>query len=208
MELVIALVLGLTCLGIFLVGALMLLYYYRSGRADDYYYDDLDYGDLVQCAHCGYMNPRDAAACLNCHQPLPHAASHAADYAPQPSPAVQRPPSAAPTSPPPAADLPAPPPNVSAWMDGVGGPVQGQRFILKPEDTLVGRSTVCTVQVSDPKVSRRHFLIRFGNGAYFLQDQNSSRGTQINGQPVMAQRLYDGDRITIGDSRLVFRQRA
>ncbi|MEJ2362618.1 MAG: FHA domain-containing protein, partial [Gammaproteobacteria bacterium] len=59
---------------------------------------------------------------------------------------------------------------------------------LEPEeaDTLVGRSTVCDVQVYDPKVSRKHFRIRYGNGAFFMQDQQSSRGTLINGERVDA----------------------
>ncbi len=80
----------------------------------------------------------------------------------------------------------------------------GQRVILQQADTLIGRSTVCDVQIYDPKVSRKHFRIRYGNGAFYLQDQQSSRGTQINGERVMAQKLHDGDRIEIGDTSLVF----
>jgi pSer/pThr/pTyr-binding forkhead associated (FHA) protein len=108
----------------------------------------------------------------------------------------------------PAPDVPAVPrpadmPN--AWLEGTAGVAQDQRIALVRADTMVGRSTACDVQIYDPKVSRKHFLIRYGNGAFFLQDQESSRGTFINGERVMAQRLKDGDRIEMGDSGLIFR---
>jgi pSer/pThr/pTyr-binding forkhead associated (FHA) protein len=37
-----------------------------------------------------------------------------------------------------------------------------------------------------------------------LQDQQSSRGTLVNGQRSPAQRLKNGDRIDVGDSSMVF----
>lgn len=95
-----------------------------------------------------------------------------------------------------------------AWLEGVDGPAMGLRRMLLQADTMVGRSQVCDVQVYDPKVSRKHFLIRFANGAFFLQDQQSSRGTRINGEQVMARRLANGDRIALGDSTLVFHVRS
>jgi pSer/pThr/pTyr-binding forkhead associated (FHA) protein len=90
-----------------------------------------------------------------------------------------------------------------AWLEGIGGAMLGQTAVLDQTDMLVGRSTACDVQVFDPKVSRRHFLIRFGNGAFFLQDQQSSRGTHVNGERVMAQRVDDGDRIDLGDTSMI-----
>jgi pSer/pThr/pTyr-binding forkhead associated (FHA) protein len=91
-----------------------------------------------------------------------------------------------------------------AWLEGTGGAMSGRRTVIQQADTLVGRSTVCDVQVYDPKVSRKHFRIRYGNGAFFMQDQQSSRGTLINGERVMAQKLANGDRIDIGDTSMTF----
>jgi hypothetical protein len=99
-------------------------------------------------------------------------------------------------------DLPAEMP--LAWLEGAGGAMMGHRAVLTQTDTLIGRSTVCDIQVFDPKVSRQHVLIRFANGSFFIQDQDSSRGTFINGERVMAQRLKDGDHIEIGDSGMTF----
>lgn len=91
-----------------------------------------------------------------------------------------------------------------AWLEGVGGVIAGQQTVLIQTDTLFGRSTQCDVQIYDQKVSRKHFIIRYGNGAFFLQDQGSSRGTVVNGEKVTARRLDDGDHIEVGDSGLVF----
>jgi pSer/pThr/pTyr-binding forkhead associated (FHA) protein len=37
-----------------------------------------------------------------------------------------------------------------------------------------------------------------------LQDQQSSRGTTINGEKVTAQKLNNGDRVELGDTSLIF----
>jgi hypothetical protein len=221
-------------LGAFVVGIVMLFLYIRGNhRAAGM--PPVVYGNMIQCAHCGYMNPLDAQACLRCRQPLPRAPmpSYNPDHpggmtvpaqpqavALNPSPVnlsrpelVSPPPSftplppQAPTIPPSQAIPPVSAPSASmptAWLEGVGGSLMGHRIVINQSDTLIGRSTSCDVQVYDPKVSRRHFLIRFGNGAFFAQDQQSSRGTWINGQRINAQRLKDGDHIEVGDSQMVF----
>ena len=235
MEGAILLVVAVSALGAFATGIVLLVLYLRaSRRARAVPREPAIYGNLVQCPQCGYMNPLESAACLNCRAPLPrprgyqppppyptYPAPPAARPAPPPtsqpivvprsdaatltpeSPSAPRP--IAPSPAPPRAVLPQRPPDMPhAWLEGVGGAMIGQRVILQQADTLVGRSTVCDVQIYDPKVSRKHFRIRYGNGAFYLQDQQSSRGTQINGERVMAQKLHDGDRIDIGDTSLVF----
>ncbi len=230
-------------------GIILLVLYFRSGREDNYEPQEfVRYGNLVQCPRCGYMNPADSAACLNCrlpftrgHQPMPPM------IAQQPTipPTAYQPPPVRPTPPPsyappppsgatvprevkrtPPPPVPTPPevqrtvpaqaapkavptdaaesPKLSAWLEGKTGALANQRIVLAQADTVIGRSTSCDVQIYDPKVSRKHFVIRYGNGAFFLQDQDSSRGTYINGERVMAQRLNDGDRIDLGDTSLVF----
>jgi len=238
-EGVILVVVAVAGVGAFLIGVLLLLLYFRYNRGEEEYEDEpVMYGNLIQCPACGYMNPMDTAACLNCRQPLAHPRPIAVQPAarqqeywyaptlpPTPSPEMTVQSSVRPATPPPPAPLPvaptiqpSPPPPVpaadgasdfagempTAWLEGVGGAMMGHRAVLQQVDTLVGRSTACDVQVYDPKVSRKHFLIRYANGAFFLQDQQSSRGTRINGQRVMAQRLKDGDHIEIGDSGMVF----
>jgi hypothetical protein len=237
-EGLILLVVAMGALGAFLAGVVLLFLYFRSSRAEDYD-EPVVYGNLVQCPRCGYMNPIDTAACLNCRYQLPRPRtypappSHSPDYmayrptlppgyvppsasppAPAPRPVTSSPPvpAEATVSPPPKTLTPLPRPDPSpnrppdmphAWLEGISGAMLGQTAVLDKTDMLVGRSTACDVQVFDPKVSRRHFLIRFGNGAFFLQDQQSSRGTHVNGERIMAQRVDDGDRIDLGDTSMI-----
>lgn len=231
MGTLIIVVVALGALGALLVGAVLLVLYFRTGREEGYDNAPLIYGNLVQCPACGTMNPIEAAACLNCRRPLPHGRATAppAPYAapPQPAPAIRpmnparsTPPPANPGPPNPPPPRPDPPPaalpplNLSrerpadmplAWLEGRAGAATGHRDVLRYADVLVGRSTVCDVQIADPKVSRRHFLVRYANGQFFLQDQQSSRGTKVNGERVLAKRLEDGDQIAFGDSLMVFR---
>jgi pSer/pThr/pTyr-binding forkhead associated (FHA) protein len=57
-------------------------------------------------------------------------------------------------------------------------------------------------------VSRRHALIRPGESALYLIDQNSTNGTWVNGQRLMPGRdfpLSDGDSIELGALRMTLR---
>ena len=181
-EIVILLVVALGGMAAFFAGAVLLYFYLRSGRERDYYDDEpAVYGNLVQCPHCGYMNPLDSAACLNCRQPLPRPAGYPApaSYAapapqtrmvPTPAPGVNphrcpaRPHSSArcPTSAPrrrPRRARPVPNrPGMPHLARRRARRVQGQTAVVARVDTLVGRSTVCDVRITI-RVSRRHFQI-------------------------------------------------
>jgi hypothetical protein len=76
---------------------------------------------------------------------------------------------------------------------------------IQPPDFLIGRSGQCHLRVSDPRVSGTHVRLRFAQGVWFIQDQNSSNGTFVNGKRINAQRLGNGDQIQIGDTTYIFR---
>ena len=90
--------------------------------------------------------------------------------------------------------------NMTAWLEGISGNHRGMRFPLTKRDILIGRSQACDLRISVQNVSRQHAKIRFAEGKYYLQDQNSSLGTLLNGRPVQASVINDGDQITIGDA--------
>ena len=77
--------------------------------------------------------------------------------------------------------------------------------ILTKDDFSLGRGTANDVQVPDPKISRQHIRLRYAQGYWYLQDQQSKSGTFVNGQPVQAVRLNSGDEIRIGDTSFIFR---
>ena len=60
----------------------------------------------------------------------------------------------------------------------------------------------------DPAVARRHADIEATSSGYVLHHLADKASTQINGSPVKdRQSLKDGDRIELGRTLLVFRQR-
>lgn len=86
----------------------------------------------------------------------------------------------------------------------IDGKAAGRVYLLTDKDILVGRSSSCDIQLPDPAVSRRHFRLRYAQGAWFLQDQNSTGGTFVNGQKVTARRLQPNDEIRVGEHTLRF----
>jgi hypothetical protein len=69
----------------------------------------------------------------------------------------------------------------------------------------LGRSEDNQVQIARPGVSRRHALIGAESNGFTIKDLDSQNGTFLNGESVTEQALADGDEITIGDAKLVFR---
>jgi adenylate cyclase len=89
--------------------------------------------------------------------------------------------------------------------------------ILKRSDTgeeielanvsIVGRSSECQVIVADPRVSRRHAMIRKQDGGFYLFDLGSFNGSYLNGARVTAARqLKTGDVIGLADHEFQFEQ--
>lgn len=76
---------------------------------------------------------------------------------------------------------------------------------LTKDDFALGRGSMNDMQIPDPKVSRQHLRLRYAQGYWFLQDQDSSTGSFVNGAQVQATRLNAGDEITIGDTSFIFR---
>lgn len=73
------------------------------------------------------------------------------------------------------------------------------------EDNSIGRSSGSQVPINDPRVSRRHALIRRQDDGFWLFDLGSSNGSYLNGKRVTtAQALKAGDLITIGEQTFTF----
>jgi DNA-binding NtrC family response regulator len=88
----------------------------------------------------------------------------------------------------------------------VQGPDMGREFGVPLRGGAVGRGESCLVQLQDPSVSREHFSIQYLEGSLKLVDSGSRNRTLVNGEPVAKHALVDGDEITIGQTRLQFRQ--
>jgi len=84
-----------------------------------------------------------------------------------------------------------------------GKPVR--RFPLADDRPLVlGRSSDCSIQVHDTKLSRRHCAFNASPDGYSVRDLGSKNGTFVNGARVGEARLRNDDRVQVGLTRLVF----
>lgn len=82
----------------------------------------------------------------------------------------------------------------------LSGGTAGLVYTLLPgTETMIGRSGDADIPVEEPRVSRKHALIRVSeDGAVFVEDQGSSNGTFVNKERVQICELKDGDRVEIG----------
>ena len=85
--------------------------------------------------------------------------------------------------------------------DGASGVLHlgnGQQVVLGEFRLTFGRLPECTVTFDDTNVSREHAEIRPDGDGFVLSDLGSTNGTTVNGEPVTARRLDDGDRVMLG----------
>jgi two-component system, cell cycle response regulator len=78
------------------------------------------------------------------------------------------------------------------------GPDAGQVFALDAE-TIIGRDFSAHVRIEDPSISRSHArIVRQPNGAYLLEDLQSTNGTFVGVDRVESRVLVSGDRMQLG----------
>jgi pSer/pThr/pTyr-binding forkhead associated (FHA) protein len=75
---------------------------------------------------------------------------------------------------------------------------------LVPDIVMIGRAPSNHIVIDHSTVSGQHaLLLRIGD-SYWLQDLNSTNGTQINGVFITDAELKDGDTIRFGSAIAVF----
>ena len=80
----------------------------------------------------------------------------------------------------------------------------GERRKVDKRRLLIGRSKECDIQISDANVSRRHAELRQEGASYWIVDLDSTNGLEVNGRRLKRAKLESGDRVTIGETEVVF----
>lgn len=81
-----------------------------------------------------------------------------------------------------------------------------KREVSLPRTVLsIGRDPSNDLVLPDAMVSRRHAVVEWRGGQFFIRDCNSSNGSLVNGDRVSERGLRDGDLVAIGTARLLFR---
>jgi hypothetical protein len=76
--------------------------------------------------------------------------------------------------------------------------------VLGGDRVTIGRLATSGVQVTDANVSREHAAFVREDGAWWIEDLESTNGTLLNGEPVTRAKLDDGDVIEVGVTRLTY----
>ena len=80
----------------------------------------------------------------------------------------------------------------------------GRKYDLDRENTVIGRSSKCDIQVDQDSISRNHAKIDLDGKAASISDMGSTNGTFVNDEPVEgSMTLRNGDFIKIG--RTIFK---
>lgn len=75
-------------------------------------------------------------------------------------------------------------------------------ILLRPGETVLGRSAECDVLLDGRGVSRKHAVMTLDGHHIGIRDLQSRYGTQVNGQPITACTLKAGDTVLVGSYRL------
>ena len=94
---------------------------------------------------------------------------------------------------------------VTGWLVVTFGDRKGERFDIRGDEADVGRANDCDVVIDHETVSGRHAKIRNEGGKYILYDLASRNGTMLNGKKISKAQLRDGDEITLGEMKMVFK---
>jgi pSer/pThr/pTyr-binding forkhead associated (FHA) protein len=80
----------------------------------------------------------------------------------------------------------------------------GKHFVVKSRPLAGGRHPSQEIQLLDPEVSRRHFLIRVEGDAHVIVESQAANGVYVNGERVKEHTLQEGDKIRVGATVLVY----
>jgi len=103
-----------------------------------------------------------------------------------------------------------PPVGGAARLSVTSGAQEGHEFILALDTMTVGRTTqdkTWDIALQDRSVSRPHCRFTKQEKGWSVMDLGSANGTAVNGVPVTgeARTLKDGDVLSIGETKLLFR---
>jgi two-component system response regulator HydG len=90
----------------------------------------------------------------------------------------------------------------------IAGPLVGERFALGAGGLRIGRSPESDIRLAESGAAWDHCTVHAQDGGYHVLDRHTGAGTYLNGMRVREERLEHGDQIAIGDTVLVYQDRA
>jgi hypothetical protein len=96
-----------------------------------------------------------------------------------------------------------------AWVVVLSGRQEGRSYLLDQPTSALGLDERAEIGLfADRLIARRHAAIEATARGFLLRDFAGGGRTRVNGEPIQGEPLLkDGDRIELGQTLLVFRQR-
>jgi len=85
----------------------------------------------------------------------------------------------------------------------LAGSNSGEMTVLDHDETTLGRSEECTLQILDSGVSRQHCRLTREGLRFFIEDLGSRNGTYVNGRRISKVELQDGDKVQLGRTTIL-----
>lgn len=82
---------------------------------------------------------------------------------------------------------------------------QIKTYQFEPQDITIGRLPENVIPIASMSISRKHAVIKHDNGTFTVYDNDSLNGTYINNKKTKSAKVSSGDRLSIGDYELEFR---
>jgi len=89
-----------------------------------------------------------------------------------------------------------------AYVIVIAGPRVGEMFKLG-EAGFIGRGDEADIRILDTEISRKHARFYREGENIWLEDQGSTNGTLVNGEPLKLRLLQDGDKIQVGTTTIL-----
>ncbi len=86
-------------------------------------------------------------------------------------------------------------------------PAVGSSFELKEGELSIGRHSQNEIVLASGNVSKKHLMLIVDHGKVLLQDNGSANGTFVNGQLTSRKQLSAGDKISVGEYVIEFKDK-
>ena len=97
---------------------------------------------------------------------------------------------------------------VAGWLVGLNGQHWGEDFRICTGTHVIGSAFTSNICLTHPGISTRHAEISIDPGAASIRDLGARDGVFVNGQQISSAQILDGDEISFGAARFVFRTSA
>lgn len=84
------------------------------------------------------------------------------------------------------------------------GPAAGNEFLVRKDQTVVGRGPGVDLEFVDTAMSREHAAIEWTDGSFRIRDLGSTNGMSVNGGDTLLADLKHGDEIGLGEHTFQF----